>query len=181
MNNKHPKGKMEGNWHIEYEPNLYTPGRKKRTCKFYDTDKKCCCNVIAPDFSVGCHPGHCGYYEYGKPISEKSYKIPQQMLIQEKIAATLAGKNTGKNKKRKKQKKTTQPIANPRANKKNWTGCKSVIVYEFSHSGEDTHKTFYLEKPVTGQPTAFAVACKQAHVGDIVQFNGLKYKIIRFK
>ena len=89
MNNKHPKGKMEGNWHIEYEPNLYTPGRKKRTCKFYDTDKKCCCNVIAPDFSVGCHPGHCGYYEYGKPISEKSYKIPQQMLIQEKILVKI--------------------------------------------------------------------------------------------
>ena len=41
MSNRHPKGKLEGNWHIEYDPNMYTPGRRKKTCKFYDMDKKC--------------------------------------------------------------------------------------------------------------------------------------------
>ena len=181
MSNRHPKGRLEGNWHIEYEPNMYTSGRRKKTCKLYDMDKKCCCNVAAPDFSVGCNPGYCGYYEYGKPVSEKTYKIPQQMLIQKTITTTPVWNKKGKNKKKKKQKKTSQPIINSCVNKKNWTGCKSVVVLEISNSGDSIQKIFYLEKPGTGHPTSFAKACSQAHVDDVVLFNGLKYKILRFK
>lgn len=34
MSNRPPKGKLEGNWHIEYEPNMYTPGRRKKYVNF---------------------------------------------------------------------------------------------------------------------------------------------------
>ena len=74
--------------------------------------------MAAPDFSVGCNPGYCDYYEYGKPVSEKTYKIPQQMLIQKNITTTPVWNKKGKNKKKKKQKKTSQPIINSHINKK---------------------------------------------------------------
>ena len=175
MSNRHPKGRLEGNWHVEYEPNMYTPGRRKETCKFYDMDKKCCCNIVAPDFSVRCRPGQCGYYEYGKPISEKDYKIQKQMMIQKEMANMSVGSHSS----HKKNKKGQQN--HPSGIKKHWGDCKAVVVLEIHYNGENIQKTFYLEKPGTRTPTTFANVCSQAHANDIVWFNGLKYQILRFK
>lgn len=58
------------------------------------------------------------------------------MLIQKTITATPVWNKKGKNKKKKKQKKTSQPIINSCVNKKNWTGCKSVVVLEISNNGD---------------------------------------------
>ena len=55
-----------------------------------------------------------------------------------------------------------------------------MVVLEISNNGDSIQKVFYLEKPGTGHPTSFAKACSQAHVDDVVLFNGLKYKILRF-
>ena len=145
----------------------------KRACFFYDMDKKCCCNIVAPDFSVRCRPGQCGYYEYGKPISEKDYKIQKQMMIQMEMANMSVGSHSSHKKNKKGQQK------HPSGIKKHWGACKAVVVLEIHNNGENIQKTFYLEKPGTRTPTTFANVCSQAHANDIVWFNLILQEVSR--
>lgn len=34
MSNRHPKGRLEGNWHVEYEPNMYLQDVEKKHVNF---------------------------------------------------------------------------------------------------------------------------------------------------